>query len=130
MVGSFETPEQGAVREFFEETGICVEVIREVIRQKEVDTHKGVSFVTIAFLVGSDEFRPNVNLSDEHIDYQWINLRSVFSERLEVVWHLRPAIKELLDVKGGEKTYQRVSTLSDYVRLSVKGKCPLSRLPC
>ena len=23
-----------------------------------------------------------------------------------------------------------VSTLSDYVRLSVKGKCPLSRLPC
>ena len=24
----------------------------------------------------------------------------------------------------------RVSTLSDYVRLSVKGKCPLSRLPC
>ena len=34
------------------------------------------------------------------------------------------------NVKGGEKLGHGVSTLGDYVRLSVKGKCPLSRLPC
>ena len=33
-------------------------------------------------------------------------------------------------VKGGVILGHGVSTLSDYVRLSVKGKCPLSRLPC
>ena len=33
-------------------------------------------------------------------------------------------------VKGGEKLGQVVSTLRDSVRLSVKGKCPLCRLPC
>ena len=35
-----------------------------------------------------------------------------------------------LIVKGGGILGHGVSTLSDYVRLSVKGKCPLSRLPC
>ena len=35
------------------------------------------------------------------------------------------------DVSRAErKRTSGVSTLSDYVRLSVKGKCPLSRLPC
>ena len=33
-------------------------------------------------------------------------------------------------VKGGDKSGRVVSTLSDSVRPSVKGKCPLCRLPC
>ena len=33
-------------------------------------------------------------------------------------------------VKGGARLGHGVSTLGDYVRLSVKGKCPPSRLPC
>ena len=36
----------------------------------------------------------------------------------------------MASVKGGEKSGRVVSTLSDSVRLSVKGKCPLCRLPC
>ena len=32
--------------------------------------------------------------------------------------------------RAERKRTSGVSTLSDYVRLSVKGKCPLSRLPC
>ena len=31
-----------------------------------------------------------------------------------------------IDIKGGVILGHGVSTLSDYVRLSVKGKCPLS----
>ena len=34
------------------------------------------------------------------------------------------------NVKGGEILSHGVSTLSDYVRLSVKRKCPLGGLPC
>ena len=36
----------------------------------------------------------------------------------------------IMDRRGGCERPGVVSTLSDYVRLSVKGKCPLSRLPC
>ena len=51
---------------------------------------------------------------------------------------LRPRLERLVPaetlrhepVKGGVILGHGVSTLSDYVRLSVKGKCPLSRLPC
>ena len=35
-----------------------------------------------------------------------------------------------MDRRGGGERPGVVSTLSDYVRLSVKGKCPLSGLPC
>ena len=97
-VESSETPEQGVVREFVEEIGLRVEIVRELIRQEEMDTDKGLLFVTVTYLVSSDGAELDVDLSDEHTDYQWIDLRSALSGQLEVVWHLRPAIKKLLDL--------------------------------
>ena len=93
-----ETPEQGVVREFVDETGLRVEIVREIIRQEESDTDKGHLFVTVTYLVRSDGAELDVNLSDEHTDYQWVGLPSVLSGQLEVVWHLRPAVKKLLDL--------------------------------
>ena len=44
---------------------------------------------------------------------------------------LMKAFRNVAEAQGGVSELARqVSTLSDYVRLSVKGKCPLSRLPC
>ena len=40
-----------------------------------------------------------------------------------------PVVASALAVKDGVKLGHMVSTLGDYVRLSVKGKCPPSRLP-
>ena len=73
-IESYETPEQGVVREFAKEVGVRVEIVEEVARQEEIDIDRGLLVVTVTYLVRSDGAGLDVNLSDEHTDYKWVDL--------------------------------------------------------
>ena len=65
----------------------------------------------------------------DHI-YQWLTGDRLQMTRIQELLRERDCRVSYTSVKGGVTLGHGVSTLSDYVRLSVKGKCPLSRLPC
>ncbi len=94
-----EAPAETVVREFAEETGLRVRVERQLMRQTNVDTEgRSIQFITITFLVSPVGSAEPVVLSDEHDEYQWVEMSSF--PKFEVVWHLPPVVNVLLD-RGG-----------------------------
>lgn len=65
-----ETPEEGVIREVFEETGIVIEKSSLQVVGKFYIQKPYISYVYYLFRVHM-ETRPEVHLSDEHTDYQW-----------------------------------------------------------
>ena len=77
-----ETPEEGALREVEEETGIKLNEVDLVVGQ-EVDTDLGhkLGLFLVAY-VPLDSPKPL--LSDEHTDYAWINMETTYYYKLGV----------------------------------------------
>ncbi|MFS8562887.1 MAG: NUDIX hydrolase [Rhabdochlamydiaceae bacterium] len=78
-----ETPEQGAIRELFEETGIVVEHASQIRYTRSLYIQKpGASFVFHMFRVCLDK-APPVLLSDESQDYMWATPQEI--EKLPLI---------------------------------------------
>ena len=77
-----ETPEEGALREVEEETGIKLNDVDLVIGQEvETDLGRKLGLFLVAY-VPLDSPKPL--LSDEHTDYAWINMESTYYYKLGV----------------------------------------------
>jgi len=95
-----EAPQDAAVREFQEETGLKVVVERELTRQSNIDTEgRPILFVTVTFLVRLADGNDAVVLSDEHDGYEWVQLSELPS--FSVVWHVPRAVEALLAERRG-----------------------------
>ena len=68
-----ETPEQGTLRECFEECGLHVTINKFLIykvTRGEVDT----SYEFLSFYFLCDAVSDEVSLSNEHVDYRWLTI--------------------------------------------------------
>ena len=71
-----ETPEQAAVRETREETGLDVAMVpgfNEEIEYHFKDKDKGIITKKVIFFLG-ESFSEDVQLSHEHLDFDWLPL--------------------------------------------------------
>lgn len=65
-----ETYKQGAIREVMEETGIKITKLKTIVKQKRFRL-----FVCMPRVI-------KVTLSDEHVDYKWVNKRDFYKLNL------------------------------------------------
>ena len=68
-----ETPDQGAVRELLEETGISISIGDLQAFGKLYIRKPHVAYVCHLFRIAMQK-APMVSLSDEHTDYKWVSL--------------------------------------------------------
>jgi 8-oxo-dGTP pyrophosphatase MutT (NUDIX family) len=68
-----ETPDEAAVRELFEETGIAIGVMDLQAFGKLYIRKPHVAYVCHLFRISMRK-APLINLSDEHTDYKWVSL--------------------------------------------------------
>ena len=69
-----ETPLHGGIRELFEETGIAVTHLIDL--GKLYMRKPGLDYVYHCFKVPMDR-RPEVHLSDEHLQYRWVTWQEI-----------------------------------------------------
>lgn len=65
-----ETPEQTAIRESFEETGISVKKLRSPLQL----TYKDKVYFSYVHVLDAE---PEIELSKEHKDYKWVPLKKI-----------------------------------------------------
>ena len=92
-----ETPQQAVVREFWEETGLSVNVYRKLAEQCNLDTAgRPIEFVTVTYQVVPAGPVSPVRLSpSEHDHYEWVTLTDVATR--QAVWHVAAAIEAYLN---------------------------------
>lgn len=90
-----ELPEDGVLRELFEETSIFVQATTQMhsfgqlyIRKPEID------YVYHAFKIKLNQF-PQISLSDEHIAYKWVSPNE--AKELDLMEGAREALKFYLN---------------------------------
>ncbi len=89
-----ERPEAACVREYEEETGLTVAIVRELVRQTTTDTQgRPIEFVTVTFLVEPLQAPATVVLHPaEHDAFEWVEVAEM-RHRDDVVWHVAAAIE-------------------------------------
>lgn len=72
-----ESPEEGAKRELFEETGICIQSASQIQHFGSLYIRKpGIDYVYHQFKIQLDK-KPDVRISQEHQDFQWVALSQI-----------------------------------------------------
>jgi len=73
-IDGFETPEQAVIREYKEETGLKVQIAEKAFVGLVADKKLAKIFEIHCFVVELvDKATANIELSDEHISFQWIS---------------------------------------------------------
>lgn len=100
QVESGETPDEAAVREVREESGLSGLVVSELSHQQNEDTEgRAIVFHTVTFgLAEDDSTRPVVIEPREHSDYRWATYAE--ATELPLVWHVRNTVESVFGENG------------------------------
>lgn len=86
-----EQPEDGLAREIMEETGLKISVEKPLTVYSKIIEEREKQLICLVFLC--QFISGEVNLSNEHVEYRWVNREE--ADQLPLVDYLRRALADL-----------------------------------